>query len=226
VLNLQPTIADPQRWNRYAYVRNGPLTYVDPDGKDPLPTPLRQFFDAFFQGDYSRADIQTGRVARAVAGAAGAAGVTVGRIVLLSQSGAEEYEQRTLEGISLVGHELAHTDQYRALGIRPFLTVYLAEYLANRIDGQEDYDAYLNITAEVLANLAQEAVMSFLERNPGVLKKLQQGKELDEKDLGRIAKWNLPQQHGDRLEPVVEGAARTNESRRAEEEYVRRISRR
>jgi RHS repeat-associated protein len=25
---------DPQRWNRYAYTRNNPLIYVDPDGKD------------------------------------------------------------------------------------------------------------------------------------------------------------------------------------------------
>jgi hypothetical protein len=30
------TLADPQRWNRYAYVRNSPLTLVDPDGKNPV----------------------------------------------------------------------------------------------------------------------------------------------------------------------------------------------
>ncbi|MGH8245540.1 MAG: hypothetical protein ACREUU_03810, partial [Gammaproteobacteria bacterium] len=27
-------LADPQRWNRYAYVRNNPLRYVDPSGED------------------------------------------------------------------------------------------------------------------------------------------------------------------------------------------------
>jgi hypothetical protein len=27
-------LADPQRWNRYAYVRNNPLRYVDPNGED------------------------------------------------------------------------------------------------------------------------------------------------------------------------------------------------
>ena len=27
---------DPQRWNMYAYTRNNPLTYVDPDGQDAI----------------------------------------------------------------------------------------------------------------------------------------------------------------------------------------------
>jgi RHS repeat-associated protein len=34
LLNLTPTIMDPQRWNRYAYVRNNPLRHVDPNGED------------------------------------------------------------------------------------------------------------------------------------------------------------------------------------------------
>lgn len=29
----QENLVDPQRWNRYAYVRNNPLRYVDPDGR-------------------------------------------------------------------------------------------------------------------------------------------------------------------------------------------------
>jgi RHS repeat-associated protein len=33
-LNIKDALVDPQRWNRYAYVRNNPLRYVDPDGKD------------------------------------------------------------------------------------------------------------------------------------------------------------------------------------------------
>lgn len=27
-------LADPQRWNHYAYVRNNPLRYIDPNGED------------------------------------------------------------------------------------------------------------------------------------------------------------------------------------------------
>ena len=29
-------MVDPQRWNRYVYVRNSPLTHVDPDGRSPV----------------------------------------------------------------------------------------------------------------------------------------------------------------------------------------------
>jgi RHS repeat-associated protein len=33
-LNVKDALVDPQRWNRYAYARNNPLKYVDPDGRD------------------------------------------------------------------------------------------------------------------------------------------------------------------------------------------------
>lgn len=29
-------IADPQSWNLYSYVRNNPLSFVDPDGNAPM----------------------------------------------------------------------------------------------------------------------------------------------------------------------------------------------
>jgi RHS repeat-associated protein len=35
VLDAERALADPQRWNRYAYALNRPLTYVDPDGRSP-----------------------------------------------------------------------------------------------------------------------------------------------------------------------------------------------
>jgi RHS repeat-associated protein len=34
VYTWQENILDPQRWNRYAYGRNNPLRFVDPDGKE------------------------------------------------------------------------------------------------------------------------------------------------------------------------------------------------
>jgi RHS repeat-associated protein len=43
-------IAQPQRWNRYAYALNNPLKYVDPDGKDAIA--------AFFLGEQYR-DVST-----------------------------------------------------------------------------------------------------------------------------------------------------------------------
>jgi RHS repeat-associated protein len=33
VYTWQENLADPQRWNRYAYARNNPLRWVDPTGK-------------------------------------------------------------------------------------------------------------------------------------------------------------------------------------------------
>jgi len=36
-LDADKAIADPQRWNRYAYTLNNPLKYTDPDGRMPWP---------------------------------------------------------------------------------------------------------------------------------------------------------------------------------------------
>ncbi len=33
VLDIEQALVDPQRWNRYTYVRNNPFRYVDPDGR-------------------------------------------------------------------------------------------------------------------------------------------------------------------------------------------------
>jgi RHS repeat-associated protein len=33
VFTIDDNLVDPQRWNRYSYARNGPLRYVDPDGR-------------------------------------------------------------------------------------------------------------------------------------------------------------------------------------------------
>jgi RHS repeat-associated protein len=33
VITLEENLVDPQRWNRYAYVRNNPLRHTDPDGR-------------------------------------------------------------------------------------------------------------------------------------------------------------------------------------------------
>ncbi|HYU79716.1 MAG TPA: RHS repeat-associated core domain-containing protein, partial [Vicinamibacterales bacterium] len=36
VLEIEQALVDPQRWNRYTYVANRPLKFVDPDGRNPL----------------------------------------------------------------------------------------------------------------------------------------------------------------------------------------------
>jgi RHS repeat-associated protein len=39
VYTWQENLQDPQRWNRYAYVRNNPLRYTDPDGRQIAMAP-------------------------------------------------------------------------------------------------------------------------------------------------------------------------------------------
>ena len=39
VYTWRDNLVDPQRWNRYAYARNNPLRYTDPDGRQTAPQP-------------------------------------------------------------------------------------------------------------------------------------------------------------------------------------------
>jgi RHS repeat-associated protein len=45
-MTLQENLIDPQRWNRYAYVRNNPLRYVDPDGRMPVSAMVKALEEA------------------------------------------------------------------------------------------------------------------------------------------------------------------------------------
>jgi len=47
VYTWQENLVDPQRWNRYAYARNNPLRYVDPDGKVPIPVIVAGIWAAY-----------------------------------------------------------------------------------------------------------------------------------------------------------------------------------
>jgi RHS repeat-associated protein len=37
LMTVGENLVDPQRWNRYAYAKNNPIRYVDPDGRDVTP---------------------------------------------------------------------------------------------------------------------------------------------------------------------------------------------
>jgi RHS repeat-associated protein len=53
LLNLRRPLSDPQRWNRYLYARNNPLSRFDPNGADDIPATLAVAFSqlaTFFSG--------------------------------------------------------------------------------------------------------------------------------------------------------------------------------
>ncbi len=60
VYTWRENLADPQRWNRYAYARNNPLRYVDPDGRwietlwdvTNVAVGVKSAYDNFRSGQY------------------------------------------------------------------------------------------------------------------------------------------------------------------------------
>ena len=178
----------PQSWNRYGYAFGNPSRYVDPNGLEPLDSVLLQFFNSFFGADFSNVNVQTdGIVADAVTSAAGADGVTLGRQIFLSTFGARQYQKRNILGLSLIGHELAHTLQYKTFGVKLFLQIYGSDYAVNRLDGQSDYDAYKNIAFEVNAQIFEGVIRDFLRNNPDIEGKLKNGEALTKQDIDKIS---------------------------------------
>jgi len=69
--------SDPQTWNRYAYVTNNPLRYVDPDGRDRMEILLNQDVHALVRGQITRKEYEDRLKARGQ-GALVAAGLLSG----------------------------------------------------------------------------------------------------------------------------------------------------
>ncbi len=77
VYTWQENLVDPQRWNRYAYVRNNPLRWVDPDGRwfetvwdvANVVMGVKSAYDNVKSGDYLSAAADIGGVAVDVAAA-------------------------------------------------------------------------------------------------------------------------------------------------------------
>jgi RHS repeat-associated protein len=184
--------SDPQTWNRYSYGANNPLTFVDPDGKEPLPSSWQQFFNAFYRSDFSRVNVQPGWLGNHVT-PGGADAMTIGRVVFLSASFAKEYADRTQNAIIVTGHELSHVEDYSSEGITNFLLQYAGAYLYNRSQGQDDYDAYRNIPTEFIASLNEGDIAAFLKGHGSILQKLENNQTLSPEDIAKILLWELQQ---------------------------------
>ena len=63
-LRIKDALVDPQKWNRYAYVQNNPLRYVDPDGRYGIDVHYYSTFALAYAAGY-RSDDSANRIARA-----------------------------------------------------------------------------------------------------------------------------------------------------------------
>ena len=55
-------IVEPQAWNRYSYVTNNGLKFVDPDGRRKLDAVMLQFYSAVFGVSFRMVDTRSGAV--------------------------------------------------------------------------------------------------------------------------------------------------------------------
>ncbi|MDX2031842.1 MAG: DUF4157 domain-containing protein [Blastocatellia bacterium] len=70
----------------------------------------------------------------------------------------------TIDGLSLLAHEIAHCRQYQVLGTWRFRLRYLRFYFANRRRGLSRSEAYLNIPFEIEAREVEARVHLALRR--------------------------------------------------------------
>ena len=62
--------------------------------------------------------------------------------------GAGKYDPLTASGISLIGHEVDHVQDFQRFGIAPMTTDYISQYVGGRVSGLNHNQAYINISYE------------------------------------------------------------------------------
>ena len=73
------------------------------------------------------------------------------------------YRVDTIEGLSLIAHEVAHCLQYHRHGAWRFRARYLAAYFKNRMSGMNHLRAYRSIPFEIEAREVEEQVYRALK---------------------------------------------------------------
>jgi len=73
------------------------------------------------------------------------------------------YRVDTIEGLSLIAHEVAHCLQYHKHGAWRFRARYLASYFKNRMRGMNHLRAYRSIPFEIEAREVEEQVYRALK---------------------------------------------------------------
>ncbi|HKX30148.1 MAG TPA: DUF4157 domain-containing protein, partial [Blastocatellia bacterium] len=74
------------------------------------------------------------------------------------------YRARSIEGLSLLAHEITHCRQYREYGTWRFRALYLLAYFKNRWRRMSRLDAYLQIPFEIEAREVESEVAGALQQ--------------------------------------------------------------
>ncbi len=186
-VSVDPISGKPGRtlsWNRYIYSYNNPMSFVDPDGLEPLEANVLQFFNRWFGADFSSTQLFLD--SRLVPNKNTA--IALGNFVFVEPGETSSgVRRRTLEGLALLGHELDHVRFYQIVG-GAFYGAYVGNYLENRFKGEGagHNEAYLGIVFEELARKTEARVRTFLQQHPDILEKLISGEPLSEADLEAI----------------------------------------
>jgi RHS repeat-associated protein len=198
-LSVDPSIGGvklkvPQSWNRYSYVANNPLAWVDPNGQKPIEPVTRQLLEAFFGTNLDHVDVEWGMTANMITDAArGADAVTVGSTIYLAHEQVEGYLQGSSNSVGLIAHETVHTFDYSRLGRLGFMVGYALEANSGFIRTRSFDKAYKSITFELRANEVQSLVTSFLDNNTDIRNKVAKGEPLTKEEVSRVQNYAIEQ---------------------------------
>jgi hypothetical protein len=77
------------------------------------------------------------------------------------------YDPHSRAGIALIGHETAHVGQYAEYGDLGFVLKYGSEYLAGRLRGMSEKEAYEDISFEWKARAKERQISDDLKEKYG-----------------------------------------------------------
>ena len=118
--------------NLYAYVFNDPINKFDPLGLFTLSKCTQKLLAPFYPGmDLSQPDIKIGVPGIVKLFQSGADGFTWRNTVYIEKAA---YDENSVEGIALIGHELEHVAQFNEFGVIGFSLGYVGSWAVNGFD--------------------------------------------------------------------------------------------
>lgn len=182
----------PQSWNRYSYVGNNPLAWIDPDGRKAIEPSIRQFLESFFGTNLGHINVEWGATANMVTDIArGVDAITFGSTIYLSQGELDGYLKGSPDGVALIAHETVHTLDYRQLGKAGFLISYALESNAGFVKTKSMDKSYLDLSFEVRASDVEALVKTFLSKNSDIAAKISKKEPLSKSDMKRVEAYAL-----------------------------------